>query len=58
MHVSRGLAGMHPIRLGSRPEITRLVIRSPKCISTREAAQRQEAGDITSRVEARPRRNP
>jgi predicted MPP superfamily phosphohydrolase len=33
MHVSRGLAGMHPIRFGSRPEITRLVIRSPKSLS-------------------------
>jgi len=29
MHVSRGLAGMHPIRFGARPEITRLLIRSP-----------------------------
>jgi len=35
MHVSRGLAGMHPIRFGARPEITRLVIRSPKCLSGR-----------------------
>ncbi|QDT56408.1 putative metallophosphoesterase [Caulifigura coniformis] len=33
MHVSRGLAGMHPIRFGARPEITRLVIRSPKCLA-------------------------
>jgi uncharacterized protein len=29
MHVSRGLAGMHPLRFGARPEITRLLIRSP-----------------------------
>jgi len=36
MHVSRGLAGMHPIRFGARPEITRLIIRSPKCLSGRE----------------------
>jgi predicted MPP superfamily phosphohydrolase len=33
MHVSRGLAGMHPIRFGSRPEITRLVLRSSRCLS-------------------------
>lgn len=40
MHVSRGLAGMHPLRFGARPEITRLVIRSPKCISSQKAGLR------------------
>jgi predicted MPP superfamily phosphohydrolase len=29
MHVSRGLAGRHPLRIGCRPEITRLTIRCP-----------------------------
>lgn len=38
MHVSRGLAGRHPLRIGSRPEITRLVIRSPKQLHTSERA--------------------
>jgi predicted MPP superfamily phosphohydrolase len=28
MYVNRGLSGVHPIRFGSRPEVTRLVIRS------------------------------
>jgi predicted MPP superfamily phosphohydrolase len=27
--VSRGLAGRHPLRLGCRPEITKLVLRCP-----------------------------
>ena len=40
MHVSRGLAGVHPIRFGARPEITRLVIRSPKCIASRQSLRR------------------
>jgi len=30
LHVSRGLAGMHPLRLNCRPEVTRLILRSPK----------------------------
>lgn len=29
LHVSRGVAGRHPIRYGCPPEITRLVLRSP-----------------------------
>jgi len=40
MHVSRGLAGMHPVRFGARPEITRLVIRSPKCLGTHRISHR------------------
>jgi predicted MPP superfamily phosphohydrolase len=28
MHVSRGLAGQHPLRYGCRPEVTRIVLRS------------------------------
>jgi uncharacterized protein len=38
MHVSRGLAGRHPLRIGCRPEITRLVIRSPQKLNTSERA--------------------
>lgn len=30
LHVSRGVAGLHPIRLNCRPEITRLVLRSKR----------------------------
>jgi predicted MPP superfamily phosphohydrolase len=30
LHVSRGLSGMHPLRLNCRPEVTRLILRSPK----------------------------
>ena len=29
MHVSRGLAGRHPLRLNCPPELTRLVLRRP-----------------------------
>ena len=29
MHVSRGLSGRHPLRINCRPEITRLILRSP-----------------------------
>jgi uncharacterized protein len=38
MHVSRGLAGRHPLRIGCRPEVTRLVIRSPQKLNTSERA--------------------
>ena len=27
LHVSRGLSGEHPLRFGSRPEVTRLTLR-------------------------------
>ena len=30
LHVSRGLSGRHPLRINCRPEITRLVLRSPR----------------------------
>lgn len=30
LHVSRGLAGRHPLRFGCPPEITKLILRSPK----------------------------
>jgi predicted MPP superfamily phosphohydrolase len=30
MHVSRGLAGMHPLRILCRPEVTRIVLRAAK----------------------------
>ncbi len=43
MHVSRGLAGMHPIRFGARPEITRLIIRSPRCLSHRDQISKSHA---------------
>jgi uncharacterized protein len=49
MHVSRGLAGMHPIRFGSRPEITRLVIRSPRSLSANDTRR------LTSSNDSRPR---
>jgi predicted MPP superfamily phosphohydrolase len=29
MHVSRGLAGKHPLRWRCRPEVTRIVLRAP-----------------------------
>lgn len=29
MHVSRGIAGQHPLRLLCRPEVTRIVLKSP-----------------------------
>jgi uncharacterized protein len=45
MHVSRGLAGMHPIRFGSRPEITRLVIRSPRSLSADKTRHLMESKD-------------
>ena len=28
LHVSRGLAGQHPLRINCRPEVTRLVLRA------------------------------
>ena len=45
MHVSRGLAGMHPIRFGSRPEITRLIIRSPTSLSPGDRRRLSEANE-------------
>lgn len=44
MHVSRGLAGRHPLRIGCRPEITRLTLRCP-----------QPAAELHSRQHARER---
>lgn len=38
MHVARGLAGRHPLRIGCRPEITRLVLRSPRVHHKSETA--------------------
>lgn len=32
LHVSRGVAGRHPLRWGCLPEITKLVLRSPLCL--------------------------
>jgi predicted MPP superfamily phosphohydrolase len=53
MHVSRGLAGMHPIRFGSRPEITRLVIRSPKSLSAGERDRLATSDEQRPRVAKR-----
>ncbi|MBX3442314.1 MAG: metallophosphoesterase [Planctomyces sp.] len=39
MHVSRGLAGRHPLRIGCRPEITRLTIRCPSPSSSLASAR-------------------
>ncbi len=54
MHVSRGLAGMHPIRFGARPEITRLVIRSPQCLSAADRFQAARSGAIRPASGAHP----
>ncbi|MDB5390968.1 MAG: hypothetical protein JWM11_6614 [Planctomycetaceae bacterium] len=32
LHVSRGIAGRHPLRIGCPPEITKLILRSPQAI--------------------------
>lgn len=34
MHVSRGLAGQHPLRYCCRPEVTRIVLRSPFALAS------------------------
>jgi predicted MPP superfamily phosphohydrolase len=47
MHVSRGLAGRHPLRIGCRPEITRLVIRSPRKPASEQSQTAAQAIDRT-----------
>jgi predicted MPP superfamily phosphohydrolase len=57
MHVSRGLAGRHPLRIGSRPEITRLTIRSPATLAreaTGHAAQLRSMPALLSSGNAAP----
>jgi hypothetical protein len=41
LHVSQGVAGKHPIRIGCVPEIGRLVLRAPRESSVFPAPKRR-----------------
>jgi predicted MPP superfamily phosphohydrolase len=43
MHVSRGLAGRHPLRIGASPEMTRLTIRSPLADASQDSLARRQS---------------
>jgi hypothetical protein len=42
LHVSRGVSGLEPIRIHCRPEITRILLRTPRANETRTGSSRSQ----------------
>jgi predicted MPP superfamily phosphohydrolase len=57
LHVSRGLSGLVPLRLNCRPEITRLVLRTPVAESTSSASSKAAAFPVGKLLEHGPYMN-